>query len=137
MAASRLTLVIALCGSLFACRSDPKRALGKELDRVYGPDATWLVGFARDSTHLLVQVQGAYFGSLPDSQFNDRARDIVRFAFRRYPAREALDSVTVAVGQVLSSGALGVFRVGRSITVPASSLRADVPAASDRVVRHN
>ncbi len=137
MLASRLTLWMALSGSLIACRSDPKRELAKELDRVYGPGAAWHVGFARDSTHLFIQVQGAYFGTLPDSQFSDRAQEVARFAFRQYPSRASLDSVTVSAGQGLTSRPLVVFRVGRSVTMPASALREDVPADSDRVVRHN
>ena len=78
----------------------------------------------RDSTHLLVQVQGAYFGTLPDSQFNTRARLIAHFSFRHYGAWRVLDSVTVSVGQALKPGSgANVFRVGRSVTLPVSALQ--------------
>jgi hypothetical protein len=82
-----------------------------------GAAANPQVAFARDSTHLLIQLQADPFAELPDSAFTRLARQVAALALHEYQHAAVLDSVTVSAGETIApNGAFRAFRVIRSHT---------------------
>ena len=79
------------------------------------------VSFMRDSTHLNIQLGADGASNLPDSAFEARARAITSVALRAYDKPALIDSVTVAVVEVVIPNA--VVRIKRMRTFPAAIFR--------------
>jgi hypothetical protein len=62
------------------------------------------VAFAKDSTHLLVQLATVAFPTVSESELTDEAKSIGGFAFKHYERANELDSVTVLYREKVRSG---------------------------------
>ena len=79
------------------------------------------VAFMRDSTHLLVQLQGGDVAQAQDSAFAQRANRLARLALEAYGRGAGVESVTVSVGDMVAPGM--AFRVLQSRTYASSTLQ--------------
>ena len=117
LAISLLTLVVMACSRQPSALTQSEAAVRSDV----GEAAKTNVGFMHDSTHLLVQLQGAEMASVSDSAFPTRAQHIAQIALRSYPGSAHVDSVTVSVGEVLAPNM--AFRVLRSRTFSSRELQ--------------
>jgi len=126
MTASRALVGLAIACLCNCCKPDigDQERLRRALQEEYGPVANWNISFVRGSHHLLIMVKGAFFATLPDSLFDVRAREVVRFALSRYGSSRELDSITLDVGEFMSQKeGFAYFRVGRSLRLPVVEAR--------------
>src|SRR5687768_11838005 len=91
--------------------------LGRHFGMVPAPK----VSFMRDSTHLNIQLDTAGASQMSDASFETHARSIASVALRAYEGGALVDSVTVAVVDVVVPNV--AVRMIRHRTFPASILR--------------
>jgi hypothetical protein len=110
-------LILILAG----CAPNAREEALLRLQERYGPDVVRGVAFRRDSTHLLVQLDSAALGSLSDSAFAAKAREVAALALATYPRSHAVDSVTVSVGEMVVPRRM--FRITREFSAGSREFR--------------
>jgi hypothetical protein len=105
---------------LGSTRDDSRQRVASALRDTLGKAADPQVAFMNNSRHLLIQLSTAAFVNASDSTFAQQAKDIARFAFRRYEKASGLDSITVLDR---NSVAKGVWQIRYTRTFPVKDLR--------------
>jgi len=123
-------LLSGLMGACVGVTPDNSRTrLASVLRDSLGAAADPQVAFAKDPTHLLVQLATVAFPTVSESELSDEAKSIGGFAFKHYERANELDSVTVLYREKVRSGvwwirhertfAVGELRCCSAIHLPA------------------
>jgi len=107
LVADRLTLRggFALLALVMACEAADSRDRLKSVMRDSLPElAKPVVGFDKDSTHLIVYLETTAFPTMPESVLTNHAKHIGALAVRRYERPNELESVTVLYREPVRRG---------------------------------
>ena len=110
----RILFVFAFCLAEVACQPEApdSRALARltvalrdSLGRAADPNAAFITDGGHRESHLYLTFDTTAVPNASDSVFEDRARDLARFAVSHYERASDLDSITVATRELVQPGA--------------------------------